>query len=63
MILCLGVLTLLASFLYLYLSYAPRVGPIGNGPNHTLIWITFSSICLSGLLGIVRAILEFKKNQ
>ncbi|GAA0438863.1 hypothetical protein GCM10008983_14710 [Lentibacillus halophilus] len=60
-ILCLGILTLLASIIFLYISYQPKVGPIGNGPNYTQIWITFSAIFLSGLLGIFRAVQEFMK--
>jgi len=57
--LILGVLLLILSISFLYNGYAPKVGPIGNGPNHTLVWVNFGWTFLLAMSSILKAILVF----
>lgn len=62
-----GITILIVSFIGVYLGFAPRVGPIGNGPNEQLIWFRFVVQFLSGLctttLGVISIRRENKKRD
>lgn len=54
---------LIVSCTGLYLAYAPRTGPLGNGPDHGWIWWNFTIFFVTGLLFLVNAILMFKQRR
>lgn len=58
-----GVFLLGLSFVFLYFSYTPRVGPIGNGPNDKLIWFNFTVQFITGSLFILQAVLLFREKN
>jgi hypothetical protein len=47
----------------LYYAYAPKVGPIGNGPNETKIWSEFTFSIIGSAAFIAMTINLFKKNN
>jgi len=50
-----GTCLLFLSTLTLYYTYTPKVGPIGNGPNYTLVWLLASTQFLSGICALFLA--------
>lgn len=57
-----GIITIILSFISLYYNLAPRVGPIGNGPNYPKIWINFSIQLLIGLFVVATSIFIKRNN-
>ncbi|MGO0059530.1 hypothetical protein ACTID9_05905 [Brevibacillus fluminis] len=54
-----GLVNLGLAFWCLYAPYAPRVGPIGNGPNEKVVWFQFSLYLLAALCFIGLAFITF----
>lgn len=46
-----------------YYAFAPKVGPIGNGPNETAIWTNFVFSMIGGIAMLGLAIILFKKDN
>lgn len=61
-VLLVGVLWILIAFLSLYNSYAPKVGPIGNGP-HFKIWDGFLIWIIGGVCFIIFSITMFYREK
>ena len=51
------------SFFMLYISYAPRVGPIGEGPNDTLVWVTSVASFIGGSCAVTLSVLLFRQEM
>lgn len=47
----------------LYYAYAPKIGPIGNGPNEQKIWLDFALSMIGGAFFIGLTILMFRKDK
>ncbi|RXT03736.1 hypothetical protein [Ammoniphilus sp. CFH 90114] len=47
----------------LYYAYAPKVGPIGNGPNDKLIWTDFIFSMIGGSAFLTIAIMMFMRDK
>ncbi|MFM1650671.1 hypothetical protein ACI7RC_01065 [Brevibacillus sp. B_LB10_24] len=46
-----AILFIIYSFWKLHRFFAPRVGPIGNGPSEELVWTVWGLFALSMILG------------
>lgn len=49
-----------------YYAYAPRVGPIGNGPNEEKVWIEFIFSMMASLafaVWTIKMFIQDKKNR
>jgi hypothetical protein len=62
-VLVLAICILAGSGTGLYIAYAPRTGPLGNGPDHGWIWWNFTISFGMGLLFLVNAIVMFKQRK
>ncbi|KGX84164.1 hypothetical protein [Pontibacillus marinus] len=62
-ILICGILIWSIAFFVLYKSYAPRVGPIGEGLDYKSVWFNFGWQFFIGLSAIIQSILLFKKEK
>lgn len=51
------------SIYQLYYAYAPKVGPIGNGPNEKIIWTNFVISIIGGIAFTAITIRMFMKDQ
>lgn len=58
-LLCGGLGIISVSFFGLYSAFAPRTGPIGNGPHLGWIWFNFAVFSLTGLGFLVQAGMMF----
>lgn len=58
-LLCGGLGIISVSFFGLYSAFAPRTGPIGNGPHLGWIWFNFSVFFITGLSFLVQAMILF----
>ncbi|QHE51747.1 hypothetical protein [Pontibacillus sp. HMF3514] len=58
-----GILIWILAFFVLYKSYAPRVGPIGEGLGYKSVWFHFGVQFFMGFSAIVHSILLFKKGK
>lgn len=47
----------------LYYAYAPKVGPIGNGPNEQRIWFDFVISMIGGACFITLTVLLFIRDK
>lgn len=59
----LGLLAISVSFVVLYFGNAPKVGPIGNGPNMKWIWFVAGLNFVIGSCGIGLSVLSSKRDD
>lgn len=61
-----SIILIILSFVYLNRLYAPKIGPIGNGPSEQLIlyvWITFIVTLVTGIMYLIRSIIMIVKSK
>lgn len=60
----LGLISVITAILYYWDAYRPKVGPVGNGPNHSLIEDNFLIMLVTGgcflIMGILSLVLRRK---
>ncbi|CAG7657859.1 hypothetical protein ACFQI7_33555 [Paenibacillus allorhizosphaerae] len=58
-----GCITMIAAIVQYWYAYLPKVGPIGNGPNDTMIWISFLILITLGGCYVVAGVYGIGKNK